>query len=113
MEKRSMQFRILALAVAGILSAPSLARAEAATDLDEVVVTATRTRVALADSLFPAQVIDHDDDAGRRPDAVAAPVRRHRRLTAKVRPLCRGPASGRAEAGPAPGTMAYNRPASR
>ncbi|MGN7726342.1 TonB-dependent vitamin B12 receptor [Luteimonas sp. 22616] len=56
-----MQFRILALAVAGILSAPSLARAEAATDLDEVVVTATRTQVALADSLFPAQVIDHDE----------------------------------------------------
>ncbi|WP_027079001.1 TonB-dependent vitamin B12 receptor [Luteimonas mephitis] len=58
-----MQSRILALAVAGILSAPSLAVAEgaAATDLDEVVVTATRTEVALADSLFPAQVIDHDE----------------------------------------------------
>ena len=58
-----MQSRILALAVAGILSAPPIAMAEgaAATDLDEVVVTATRTRVALADSLFPAQVIDHDE----------------------------------------------------
>jgi len=56
-----MQSRILALAVAGLLSAPALAHAEAATDLDEVVVTATRTRVALIDSLFPAQVIDHDE----------------------------------------------------
>src|SRR3546814_73256 len=58
-----MQSRILALAVAGILSAPPLAMAEgaAATDLDEVVVTATRTEVALADSLFPVQVIDHDE----------------------------------------------------
>src|SRR3546814_16463172 len=57
-----MQSRILALAVAGILSAPPLAMAEgaAATDLDEVVVTATRTEVALADSLFPVQVIAHD-----------------------------------------------------
>src|SRR3546814_1145472 len=58
-----MQSRILALAVAGILSAPPLAVAEgaAATDLDEVVVIATRTEVALADSLFPVQVIDHDE----------------------------------------------------
>ena len=58
-----MQSRILALAIAGILSTPSFALAEgaAATDLDEVVVTATRTEVALADSLFPAQVIDHDE----------------------------------------------------
>src|SRR3546814_20748111 len=58
-----MQSRILALAVAGILSAPPLAVAEgaAATDLDEVVVTATRTEVALADSLFPVQVIAHDE----------------------------------------------------
>src|SRR3546814_1444039 len=58
-----MQSRILALAVAGILSAPPLAVAEgaAATDLDEVVVTATRTEVALADSLFPVQAIDHDE----------------------------------------------------
>ena len=56
-----MQSRILALAIAGILSAPAFVHAEAATDLDEVVVTATRTQVALADSLFPAQVIDHDE----------------------------------------------------
>jgi vitamin B12 transporter len=56
-----MQSRILALAVAGLLSAPAFVHAEAATDLDEVVVTATRTQVALIDSLFPAQVIDHDE----------------------------------------------------
>jgi vitamin B12 transporter len=58
-----MQFRILALAIAGTLAAPLAAHAaaDAATDLDEVVVTATRTQVALADSLFPAQVIDHDE----------------------------------------------------
>jgi vitamin B12 transporter len=61
MEKRSMQSRNLALVIAGILSLPAFAHAEAATDLDEVVVTATRTQVALADSLFPAQVIDHDE----------------------------------------------------
>jgi vitamin B12 transporter len=60
-EKRSMQSRILALAIAGILSIPASVHAEAATDLDEVVVTATRTQVALADSLFPVQVIDHDE----------------------------------------------------
>src|SRR3546814_1773455 len=58
-----MQSRILAWAVACILSAPPLAMAEgaAATDLDEVVVTATRTQVAVADILFPVQVIDHDE----------------------------------------------------
>lgn len=56
-----MQSRNLALAIAGILSLPAFAHAEAATDLDEVVVSATRTQVALADSLFPVQAIDHDE----------------------------------------------------
>lgn len=58
-----MQFRILALAIAGNLLLPSLALAqpEAATDLDEIVVTATRTQVALVDSLFPVDVIDRDE----------------------------------------------------
>ena len=58
-----MQFRILALAIASNLLLPSLALAqpEAATDLDEVVVTATRTQVALIDSLFPVDVIDRDE----------------------------------------------------
>src|SRR5690606_28107621 len=62
-EKHPMQSRILALAVAVALSAsePALAEGAAAVDLDEVVVTATRTQVALADSLFPVQVIDHDE----------------------------------------------------
>lgn len=61
-----MQSRILPLAIAGVLSTslfqPLAARAEAgATDLDEVVVTATRTAVPIADSLFPVQVIDRDE----------------------------------------------------
>jgi len=46
----------LSLAVALALSAP--ARADDATDLDEVLVTSTRTEIALRDSLSPAQVID-------------------------------------------------------
>ncbi|MCD9033986.1 TonB-dependent vitamin B12 receptor [Luteimonas sp. Y-2-2-4F] len=56
-----MQFRplVLALAAALPLSAPLSARAAgAAVDLDEIVVTGTRTPVALADSISPAQVID-------------------------------------------------------
>ncbi len=58
-----MQSRILVPAIAGVLFASTQAHAaaDAATDLDQVVVTATRTQVALADSLFPAQVIDHDE----------------------------------------------------
>lgn len=58
-----MQIRILALAIAGALlsPAPALAQDDAATELDQVLVTATRTEVALADSLFPAQVIDRDE----------------------------------------------------
>lgn len=57
-----MQFRLLSLAVAGALVLPSvaLAQPDAAIDLDQIVVTATRTQVALADSLFPAQVIDRE-----------------------------------------------------
>lgn len=54
--------RPLPLAIAAVLSLPLLApaaRAEsAAVDLDEIVVTGTRTEVALADSLVPAQVLD-------------------------------------------------------
>ncbi|MGV8932573.1 MAG: TonB-dependent vitamin B12 receptor [Luteimonas sp.] len=60
-----MQFRILALAIASslLLPLPALAQPEAAaaTDLDEIVVTATRTEVAIEDSLFPAQVIDREE----------------------------------------------------
>ena len=57
-----MTFRPLATAVALALALPPLfasqpAFADAATDLDEVLVTATRTQIALRDSLSPAQVI--------------------------------------------------------
>ena len=52
--------RTLSLAVA--LALPGLALAQdAATELDEVVVTSTRTAIALEDSLAPAQVIDRAD----------------------------------------------------
>jgi vitamin B12 transporter len=53
---------LLALAIA--LGLPSLAHAEVAadaTDLDEIVVTGTRTEVAIEDSLVPAQVIDREE----------------------------------------------------
>ncbi|MGY1410557.1 TonB-dependent receptor domain-containing protein [Luteimonas sp. A611] len=47
---------LISAAVAAAL--PIVALAQSATDLDEVVVTGTRTEVALAESLVPAQVID-------------------------------------------------------
>jgi len=53
---------LLALAIA--LGLPSLAHAGIAadaTDLDEIVVTGTRTEVAIEDSLVPAQVIDREE----------------------------------------------------
>lgn len=55
-----MQMQSLSLAVALALASPS-AFAQDATDLDEVLVTATRTEIALADSIVPAQVIDRGD----------------------------------------------------
>jgi vitamin B12 transporter len=54
--------RLLALAIA--LGLPAMAHAEVAadaTDLDEIVVTGTRTEVAVEDSLVPAQVIDREE----------------------------------------------------
>lgn len=54
--------RLLAFAIAVAL--PSMAHAEIAadaTDFDEIVVTGTRTDVALEDSLLPAQVIDREE----------------------------------------------------
>ncbi|HZF98189.1 MAG TPA: TonB-dependent receptor plug domain-containing protein, partial [Pseudoxanthomonas sp.] len=57
--KSFFTFKLLATAVA--LALPSICHAQAAagaTDLDEVVVTGTRTDVAVIDSLVPAQVID-------------------------------------------------------
>ena len=57
------QFRIVPLAVACALGLPSLAFAqtEQATELDEIIVTATRTDIALVDSIVPAQVIDREE----------------------------------------------------
>ena len=54
-----LQFRMLSLAVLAAL--PALAHAQASDDtaaLDQVLVTATRTPIALQDSIAPAQVID-------------------------------------------------------
>ena len=55
-------FQVLALAIA--LTLPAVASAEisaGATDLDKIVVTGTRTDVAIEDSLVPAQVIDREE----------------------------------------------------
>ena len=51
--------RFLSFAIA--LALPAAASAQSATDLDQVVVTATRTETPVADSLFPVQVIDRDE----------------------------------------------------
>ncbi len=54
-----MKFRSLTAAIAAALALPfSAVAADTATELDEVLVTATRTEIALRDSLAPAQVID-------------------------------------------------------
>ncbi|HVR80485.1 MAG TPA: TonB-dependent vitamin B12 receptor [Luteimonas sp.] len=56
-----MQFRNLPLAVAVTLSAPGIVLAQDnATDLDQVVVTATRTAVTVDQSLAAVEVIDHE-----------------------------------------------------
>lgn len=53
------QYTFLSFAVAAALSPIAMAdSAMQAIDLDEVIVTGTRTEVALVDSLVPAQVID-------------------------------------------------------
>jgi vitamin B12 transporter len=49
------------LAAAVALALPFAAQAQDATDLDEVVVTGTRTEVAARDSLTPVQVITRED----------------------------------------------------
>ncbi len=58
-----MHLHSLSLAVALALASPLAAAqdANAATDLDEVIVTATRTEIALADSIAPAQVITREE----------------------------------------------------
>ena len=56
-----LQIRTLSLAVALALPAAAFAQsASSATDLDQVVVTATRTPVALADVIAPTQVINRE-----------------------------------------------------
>lgn len=65
-EPFAMSYRTqsLSAAIAALLSLPSAAAlaadaaGDAATELDEVLVTATRTEIRLEDSLAPAQVID-------------------------------------------------------
>lgn len=58
-----MTFRKLSLALAGALSLSSsaFAQSDAATDLDDVVVTATRTATTVDQSLAPVEVIDRTD----------------------------------------------------
>lgn len=63
-----MQFRPLTQAVACVLALPALASPAAAQaqsrddarDLDQIVVTATRTAISASDALAPVQVIDRD-----------------------------------------------------
>ena len=60
----SRAIRLHALALGIALALPYVAKAEIAadaTDFDEIVVTGTRTEVALEDSLVPAQVIDREE----------------------------------------------------
>ena len=53
---------LLCLAIGLSLSATALARpADDATDLDQISVTATRTEVAVQDSLVPVQVISREE----------------------------------------------------
>ncbi|HEY5972069.1 MAG TPA: TonB-dependent vitamin B12 receptor [Pseudoxanthomonas sp.] len=62
MQQRSPAFHTLALSIALALPAGAFAQAsDATTELDEIVVTGTRTDVAIEDSLVPAQVIDREE----------------------------------------------------
>ncbi|MCE7033088.1 TonB-dependent vitamin B12 receptor [Lysobacter sp. GX 14042] len=57
------QFRILSLAIALAMPGAALAQStgiDSATDLDEVVVTATRTPIALGEAIAPTQVVDRE-----------------------------------------------------
>ena len=57
---RMLPLRLLSLAVACTMGLPSLAHAQAneATELDDVLVTATRTAISVNDALAPVEVID-------------------------------------------------------
>ena len=56
-----MQRQILTLALAAALASPAAFAQTAPTELDEVVVTATRTPMALVDSIAPVQVLDREE----------------------------------------------------
>jgi vitamin B12 transporter len=55
-----MQFRQLSLAVAVALAPCTTMASDQAVDLDDVVVTATRTAVTVAQSLAAVEIIDHE-----------------------------------------------------
>jgi vitamin B12 transporter len=62
MQSRNITHHILALSIALALPHAAFAQSdESATELDEVVVTATRTQVAVQDSLLPVEVIDREE----------------------------------------------------
>ena len=61
-----LQSRMLSLAVLAALPALALA-ANDTTALDQILVTATRTPIALQDSIAPAQVIDRARSNPARP----------------------------------------------
>src|SRR5687767_11202320 len=63
MEKLTMSFRFNILAAACALGLPGAAFAQAATDLDEVIVTATRTAITVDDALAAVEVIDSEEIA--------------------------------------------------
>lgn len=54
------QFRTLSLALLAALPTVAAAQQHQATDLDQVVVTSTRTPIALEDAIAPTQVIDRE-----------------------------------------------------
>jgi vitamin B12 transporter len=60
MEKNTMQFRHLSLAVAVALAPCAAMAGDQAVDLDNIVVTATRTAVTVDQSLAAVEVIDHE-----------------------------------------------------
>src|SRR5690554_2998626 len=56
----NMQHHSLTLALATLFASPAAFAQSGPTELDEVVVTATRTPIALVDSIAPVQVIDRE-----------------------------------------------------
>ncbi len=61
MKNHRFPLHVLSLAVACAIVPVAASAQSPATDLDEVLVTATRTSIALADSLLPAQVITREE----------------------------------------------------